>query len=1002
MFEKVYQERLSSLNQKQRQAVETIDGPVMVIAGPGTGKTEILTLRIATIIHERQIYPSNVLALTFTEAAAQEMKHRLAKIIGPSAYQSAIFTFHGFCNWIIQNYAEYFPEHINASSLNELEQIEIIEDLLKSKSYEHITPFKKPDAYIKDIISAISELKKEGVTPETFSQAVLQQENDFQKIPDLLNEKGKYKGQMKTKYQQLQKRIARNKELLDVFKRYQDELLQRERYDFDDMLLEVIEKLRRHELLLRELQERFQYILIDEHQDTNAAQNAVIMQIAQYFNDPNLFVVGDEKQAIFRFQGASLENFLYFKQLYPDATLISLDENYRSHQTILDGSLSLITHNPDESFVLKDAIFLSAQSEIQQKEIEIYEAPDYLSEYQFITERIRGLMDQDVSGSDIAVIGRTNKDLATTAEFLDYQSIPYTFATNQNLLQDYEVRKFLQIIRMIAYPGNDAELVRALHVDSFKIHPLDIYTLVNEAKQNRTTVWKALANLSNTDHLYHEPDKLKQWYLTFIHWVNIDHNKPFDHIFIHILEESQLLAQAMSKPGLSMTLDRYKALYEEIKLIMQSKSALNCLTFIAYIDSLQKHNLALTASIRGLHKDSVQLMTAHKSKGLEFPYVFIVNAYDGHWGNKRKSGNKFTIPWSYLKTSYIDSLSEDNNEEERRLFFVAMTRAKKDIIITYARMGLDGKIQAPSQFIDEIHPDHRKAQISQSDVQPSLFQTITKSQPPTTNILFTEFKEYVRSLFFDRGISSTGLNNFLECPWKYIYRNLISIPEEQNEFQIYGTAMHACIHYYLTHSNREHITPDQLITHYSNLINSSIFEKELVERLMLKGTEILPLYLSRLRTLPDSIESEVFLRGFLSETISIQGKVDAIELTPKTHRCRLYDFKTGKPQSINAIEGRTKNSTGNYKRQITFYKLLIDQTKYKHLQVESGIIDFIEPDSRNQFIHHELFVSREETDALIASIHHLAESVTNLSFWDERCDDKDCKYCSLRDYMSDL
>lgn len=346
-FKKAY----GQLNKEQKVAVDTIEGPVMVIAGPGTGKTQVLTLRIANILLKTDTRPEQILALTFTENGATNMRKRLANIIGASGYRVRITTFHSFCNDIIQKYPEFFPRIAGSQSSTEVESISIIESLVQTLPLTILRPWGDPNLYIKDILKKIEELKREGLGHEEFIKKINEAEKRVRENPDLYHEKGAYKGRMKVEFQEYLRKIEKNRELALIYQNYQDKLHELRLYDFSDMILEVMKalgngkmtkgKIEGNELKLT-LQEEYQYILVDEHQDTNSAQNRILELLSDFHDNPNIFVVGDVKQAIFRFQGASMENFLYFKNKYPTSSLIELFRNYRSTQNILDTAHSLI------------------------------------------------------------------------------------------------------------------------------------------------------------------------------------------------------------------------------------------------------------------------------------------------------------------------------------------------------------------------------------------------------------------------------------------------------------------------------------------------------------------------------------------------------------------------------------------------------------------------------------------------------------------------------------
>ena len=374
-FDKEYKR----LNKAQRQAVDTIEGPVMVVAGPGTGKTQILTLRIANILRETQADAENILALTFTESGVSSMRKRLAELIGSDAYRINITTFHAFANDIIKQYPEYFPHIIGSESITDVDQITIIQDIIEGVSLEFLKPFGDVFLYVKDIIRAIKELKREGVSPEEFTSVVTEELTQFELIDDLYHQKGAHKGKMKGKYVTYKKQIDKNKELSHVYTLYQEKLHTTKQYDFEDMIVEVLRTLEREEDLLRILQEQYQYVLVDEHQDTNNAQNKILELLLNFHPQPNIFVVGDEKQAIYRFQGASLQNFYYFTYLYKEAVIINLSENYRSTQRVLDSAHSVIPKEESLSAALRE----------DDHPVSVVSLPDLSSEMAYVANNIQ-------------------------------------------------------------------------------------------------------------------------------------------------------------------------------------------------------------------------------------------------------------------------------------------------------------------------------------------------------------------------------------------------------------------------------------------------------------------------------------------------------------------------------------------------------------------------------------------------------------------------------------
>ncbi len=396
-----------NLNEGQKQAVDTIEGPVMVIAGPGTGKTQILTLRIANILRLTDTRPENILALTFTDSGVQAMRTRLTSFIGSDAYHVPIHTFHSFAGELIRNYPDSYENIVGGRPASDLEKIEIIENLLEDKTYRRLRPHGDHSYYVKPILNAIATLKKENISTERFAEEINRQVQNLDTI-EKFHTKGAHKGKIRGEYQEVEKFLERNQELLHLYQRYIAQLRALKLFDFEDMILDTIVALENNQDMLFDVQEKYQYILADEHQDVNQSQNRLIELIASYHERPNVFVVGDEKQAIYRFQGASLENFLFFEDMYQSAKTIALTSNYRSDQKILDlAHDSIKTEDPR----LKDL----RVPLIAKKEYEAVISKQCFShqviEDSWIIDQIKKHHDAGVPWQEMAVIVRTNREI---------------------------------------------------------------------------------------------------------------------------------------------------------------------------------------------------------------------------------------------------------------------------------------------------------------------------------------------------------------------------------------------------------------------------------------------------------------------------------------------------------------------------------------------------------------------------------------------------------------
>lgn len=1018
-FENAYKR----LNPEQKLAVDTIEGPVMVVAGPGTGKTQILTLRIANILLQTDTNPGNILALTFTESGVFQMRKRLVSIIGTPGYKVEISTFHSFCNDVIRNNPEDFPHLISSEAITELEQIQLMEEILEAENLNLLRPFGDSLYYLRPALSSINELKKEGVTPDEFKEAIEKQKQDFEKIEDLRYEKGANLGKMKGKYQDLQRAIAKNEELLIIYRAYQKALVDKKLYDFNDMLLEVIAALEKDESLLLRLQERYQYILVDEHQDTNAAQNKIIELLSSFYEIPNLFVVGDEKQAIFRFQGASLENFLYFQKLYPSAVLINLKQNYRSTQIILDAADSLISNNLLSTLLLPNQT-LSSNVEFDLESIKIAEFNEANSEYFWVGEKVKELLNQKVSPSEIAILGRNNQDVLPLIDILEDLSIPFTLESDANILYDPYVARMIFILRAVEELGNDAPLVRALHMDFLKIDPLDIYKLIKYSQKKEIFLTELLSEDKEIEISLKDLSKIRDFFKKQVEWNKESKNEPLNCLFVDILKQSGLLEAIMQSKNSTEVLDKFASLYTDIKIQQEKKPNFSLADFLNYLTLLETHRVSIKKTSHSAKRLGVRLMTAHKSKGLEFEYVFIINSFDGHWGNARKKAQFFQIPWSILSAK-AEKISEPSNEgssskqlneqiefdpieDERRLFYVSLTRAKKEIFITYSNTSIDGKEQNPSQFISEISDDF-KQDLNIKEFEERLLkdkQRIFISKKPIDSSArekqFLESKEFFSQFFFERGLSATGLNNYLDCPWKFVFRNLLLLPDVKTKQAVFGSAIHYVLSCYLKASNKELITSDFLIQKYLEFLSREHLYKKDKEELMEKGKVVIDAYFKYIKDyLKGDFLSEFEVKGIkFSDNVTLNGRIDMIEVLDKKGKVRTYDFKTGQPKSRNQIEGLTQTSNGSYKRQLVFYKLLLDRYQNGKMQMTEGVIEFVEPDKKGEFKRGIFEITDEEIKLLEFDIARVSDEIANLSFWYKSCDDKKCEYCQLRSYIS--
>ncbi len=986
------------LNKRQKEAVDAIEGPVMVIAGPGTGKTQILTLRIANILKKTDTTPDSILALTFTESGVFSMRKRLVEMIGSAGYRVHIYTFHGFCNEVIKRFPDAFPRIVGANNINDIDKISILKETILRLELKTLKPFGDNFYYIHPLRSKISELKREYITPKKLATYIEKQKKEYEAIEDLVYEKGAHKGKVKGKYKELEKNIAKNEELLTIYSEYEKALEQNRYYDYDDMIVETVKALERDDDLLLQLQEEFQYLLADEHQDANNAQNRLLELLTDFHDNPNLFIVGDEKQAIFRFQGASLDNFLYFKNKYKNALLVTLEDNYRSSQSILDSAHSLIS----KSSVTEEKLRVQLKSNTRNKEtpIEIRSFSSHQFEHLFLAYDIEEKIKDGVPPEEIAVMYRNNVDAEAIAHVLEKTNIPFVIESDQNILRDVDIAKFIVLLRAVFFFGRDSSLLPLLHVNFLAIDELDIYKLLRFAQKERIPLYDVI---KSNKHLKASGVKgkkdLHELYKNLFVWKKLSENKGMLDSVQVIATESGFLDHLLRHKESVDKLEKLSGLFSDITQLAQNHKEYVFEDLIHYFNDVDEHNLLIRKDTKTTDTKAVHLMTAHKSKGLEFDYVYIVGAYDGHFGNQRRPEHfKIDISTQGESGTKID--------DERRLFYVALTRARVHVSVSFAREGVTGRAQLPCQFIDEID-DSLKAEVDTVAFEKKVDTTLLLRPSRKVAVPPIYDKEFLNSVFLDQGLSVTALNNYLDCPWNYFYSNLLRVPKVPTKHLMFGTVVHQVLKDFFEAIKRGERADDKfLLKLFDEYIHQHPFTESELKEAIRKGAKAFPGYYDThksswnphtLNEFKVSVLLPVELEGLTH--LKLRGDMDKIEISENEREVNVVDYKTGKPKSRNHIEGKTKTSNGDYKRQLVFYKLLLELFDEGRYEMVSGDIDFIEPDDKGRYHKEHFDVSDEEVGELKETIQQTAKEILDLSFWGDRCDKKDCEYCKLRENM---
>ena len=953
MLNKKFLAEYNKLNPKQKEAVDTIEGPVMIIAGPGTGKTQIIAMRIANILAKAQVNPSNILALTFTNSGAYAMRKRLLDIVGPSSYAVSIDTFHSFCNGIINTFPEKFLTARRLNQLTDLEQILLVQEILDKNNFAYLKPFKSPYHYQKSILSSINKLKQENIAPENFKKIIAKEIKDFDNFKDLYHEKGAYKGEMKGQYKAQLEGLKRNDELSSIYKKYQKELTDEGKYDYADMILFVLAAFKNDPDILSYYQEKYQYVLVDEYQDTNSAQNEIVRLLGSFYDNPNIFVVGDDEQSIFRFQGASLENILSFSKTYADTKVIVLKDNYRSSQEILDLSRALISQNENQIF---NQLKISKNLKSQQKNkgrIVLAEFSSSENENYFLAREIEGLIKKGTDPNEIAVLYKEHHDVEELVEILAKLNIPYRLEVGSNILEDEDIKKVLNILKVLDFhTPNDSFLFEVMHYPFFNLAPIDIFKITRHASETHKKVLDIISGNLKTLKLKKPTKLVQRFFEILLDLETFSKNNTFTSTFEHIINSTGYLDYLLKLPDSVHHLNRLQILFSEIKKLNVHQKSLNIKSFLKYLDDLGKNDLVIKDSEIEGDFSGVNLMTAHKAKGLEFENVFLIKLIDKHWGNKTKR-ELIKIPSGILS---IQKNTDDlNDEEERRLFYVGLTRAKKNIYLTYATNYGEAdmvRLAIPSKFLTEL-PSKNLMMLDTHKLEKNFAHKLELSFSEKKWHPGKELKEFIKSIIEKFYLSTTSFNSYLTCPKQFFLDHIIRVPKAKDFNQSYGTAVHKALENLFLIQIRDGKIPSKpnFIQFFFKALDDEILTSTEYDRAKHDGAEVLEKYYEFYKDEitkkgpPISCEYNFKSHNVHFGNVPITGKIDKIEMIDSVaNTVRIVDYKTSKPKTVNELLGQTKNADKSYAYQAFFYKLLAEVDPLFKWKIKEIEFDFIQPD----------------------------------------------------------
>ncbi len=1088
--------RYAKLNDNQRQAVDYIHGSLLVIAGPGTGKTELLSMRTAQILRQTDTLPNSILCLTFTESGATNMRQRLRQIIGEDAYKIAIHTFHSFGTEIINQHREYFFRGADAQPVDELTQYQIISGILEGLDWRNPLSAKNNGefVYIKDLIRIISEFKQSGLTPSELRAIIEDNQSTIAEIAPDIQQVFSAKISKKTieMFAPIAEKIAnlaaknpdeKNSKLpasitpyanvltlsivhatqeaidenstkpltawknkwceknangefvlkdftaaeklsaaIDVYEKYVNILSERSLFDYDDMILSVIQACESHPELRANLQEQFQFIMVDEFQDTNLAQLRLLFNLTSENDDnPNIMAVGDDDQAIFSFQGADVGNIQRFRQHYHDPKIIVLTDNYRSAENILSSARDVITQGADRLENTIDGLSkqLTAHANSEGSKVEIQEFSSVGEERAGIAKQIAKLIKNGEKPENITIIARHHKELIEILPHLYKENLFVNYERHDDILEQDIIQILDKLARtVVAISQNNLDVANSL-LPEITAHPafgfsaLDIWKLSLQAYKNRQLWLESM--LENS--VFKE---FAEWLLERAKDVpNLPLEEQLDNLLGLTNDESgdlQINSLAnfyFSPEKLDKNPEAYLTILESLRTLRQklrdriTDKNPNLEDFLEFIDLHISTKTRLTqirthaSSLSG----AINLMTAHKSKGLEFPHVFVIGAIDSAWGEKVRSRSRAIRYPANLQLQPAGA----TYDERLRLFFVAMTRAKNTLTMTYSQTNDSGSDTIIASFLTNCTPT-----IIPTSDDPAEQIELAETDWTTrlTSPIVPELKDLLAPALETYKLSATHLNNFLDVsrggPQNFLLNNLLHFPSAKNSAAAYGTAIHSSLQQAHCSFSADHQLPstEQILQFFQKSLESQHLPADDFQLYLDKGKSALTAFLNAKSSDfhdTDLAELDFSNQGVIIDNARLTGKLDVVDIDKQNKTSFVTDYKTGKPShSWKGSADYEKIKLHKYRQQLMFYQLLVEHSRdYSNFTFTGGRLQFVEPDMKTgDILSLEDTFSKEELTEFTQLIEIIWQKITTLDLPD--ISDYSADYKGMLQFEKDL
>ncbi|MFW0837894.1 MAG: ATP-dependent helicase [Candidatus Komeilibacteria bacterium] len=988
------------LNAQQKKAVEHGDGPLLIVAGAGTGKTAVITQRIAWLIKSKKLQPDNILALTFTEKAAAEMEERVDKQLPYGYVDLWISTFHAFAQRLLADHALDIGLPPQVKLLDQTAAWLLVREHLADFPLDYYRPLGSPNKFIHALLQHFSRAKDELIMPNDYLAYAEQLQLDADNAGWGAVRKGKGK---QAKLAAVDKEImaqeaTRVKEVAEAYHFYQKLLLDNEAMDFGDLLTYVIRLLKERPAILQKYREQFPYILVDEFQDTNFAQYELIKLLAAPTN--NITVVGDDDQSIYKFRGASISNIMEFKKDFPKAEEVYLTINYRSRQNILDLAYKFIQLNNPERLEVKlaraDGKPLTKKLKAAGKipgQVESYFASSLELEVNWVMEKIVNIYnsDEQIGWNDFAILVRANDHAEPFLQAMQDRQLPHYYLASRGLYQKEVVRNIIAYLQLLDDYHESKALWRILNMSVWQLATADLVKLSHFASRKQWSLWEALTKVGGQIQY---PTETVVKFSKVVEQVRkhtaLARQQRVWPVVRTWLEDSGYLSYLDNLPE-AARLEHFNYLnsfYKKIKIFDSENDQPNVKNFVSQINfellSGEQGNIEFDPNIG---PETIKVMTVHSAKGLEFSYVFVVNLVDQRFPSNNRA-ELISLPDALVKEPIPEG--DMHLAEERRLFYVAMTRAKHGLYLTGGADYGGSRRKKPSRFLVETGLD-------KGSEQPTV-DLLSETEPVKKSSSFN-YKQLLPPRF-----SFSQLRTFAACPWQYYYQYILKVPGKGNHYTSYGKSMHSALQHWFefvqqrsrsvqtdlftnqddknqVKTDKPLATVDELVQLLEdNWLDDWFTDAQQQQKYLRQGKESLRVFYDSIK---DNIPVPLALeKGFLLKIDghTVKGVIDRIDEQPDGS-IRIIDYKTGKSKTSEKLNADDK-------RQLLLYQLAGQEV----LGRKVGELTFYYLDNNQPA---SFLGTDKELDKLRLWVTKTIESIINMDW--SRLPEHHCQWCDPRD-----